>query len=165
MSGASLQEIAEILGHKTLSMVQRYAHLTDAHTSQVVLRMSEKFAMPSKIEPPPLAAPSTDETVVSTAVSAAAVIPPTGPSAPIPANQKQPSDLPTTRPQAALSTPSHQPAGPGQKVAPGAQDNIGQSTKARTPARGQEGKPEVEVIVVRKAILRKAKSGETASVG
>lgn len=43
MSGASLAEIAEILGHKTLSMVQRYAHLSEAHTSKVVERMSNKF--------------------------------------------------------------------------------------------------------------------------
>lgn len=44
MSGASLQEIAEILGHKTLSMVKRYAHLTEQHTAGVVARMAEKFA-------------------------------------------------------------------------------------------------------------------------
>ena len=41
MSGASLAEIAEILGHKTLQMVKRYAHLSDAHTSKVVARMNE----------------------------------------------------------------------------------------------------------------------------
>jgi len=27
MNGASLHEIAAVLGHKTLAMVQRYAHL------------------------------------------------------------------------------------------------------------------------------------------
>lgn len=43
MSGASLNEIAEILGHKTLAMVKRYAHLSDAHTNTVVERMNEKF--------------------------------------------------------------------------------------------------------------------------
>ena len=43
MSGATLTEIAEILGHKTLSMVMRYAHLTEGHTSSVVERMSEKY--------------------------------------------------------------------------------------------------------------------------
>src|SRR5437879_2849656 len=32
MSGASLIEIAEILGHKTLAMVRRYSHFTQAHT-------------------------------------------------------------------------------------------------------------------------------------
>jgi len=43
MSGASLAEIAEILGHKTLQMVQRYAHLSEGHTAGVVERMAEKF--------------------------------------------------------------------------------------------------------------------------
>ncbi|CZR34229.1 Uncharacterised protein [Legionella pneumophila] len=43
MNGASLAEIAEILGHKTLQMVKRYAHLSEAHTSKVVARMNEKI--------------------------------------------------------------------------------------------------------------------------
>jgi site-specific recombinase XerD len=43
MNGATLAEIAEILGHKTLSMVKRYAHLSDAHTASVVARMNEKI--------------------------------------------------------------------------------------------------------------------------
>ena len=41
MNGASLAEIAEVLGHKTLQMVKRYAHLSEAHTSKVVARMNE----------------------------------------------------------------------------------------------------------------------------
>jgi integrase len=40
MTGASLLEIAELLGHKTLAMVKRYAHLTEAHTRSVVERMT-----------------------------------------------------------------------------------------------------------------------------
>ena len=40
MNGASLLEIAEVLGHKTLTMVKRYAHLTEAHTRGVVERMN-----------------------------------------------------------------------------------------------------------------------------
>jgi integrase len=36
MSGASLIEIADILGHKTMQMVKRYSHLSDAHTAAVV---------------------------------------------------------------------------------------------------------------------------------
>jgi site-specific recombinase XerD len=43
MSGATLAEIAEILGHKTLAMVKRYAHLSHSHVSDVVQRMTEKF--------------------------------------------------------------------------------------------------------------------------
>lgn len=40
MNGASIPELAAILGHKTLQMVKRYAHLSDAHTSRVVERMN-----------------------------------------------------------------------------------------------------------------------------
>lgn len=43
MNGASLAEIAEVLGHKTLQMVKRYAHLSEAHTSSVVSRMNERI--------------------------------------------------------------------------------------------------------------------------
>ena len=40
MNGASLHEIAAVLGHKTLAMVQRYAHLSEQHTASVVARMN-----------------------------------------------------------------------------------------------------------------------------
>lgn len=40
MSGATLAEIAEVLGHKTLQMVKRYAHFSEAHTSLIVERMN-----------------------------------------------------------------------------------------------------------------------------
>lgn len=43
MNGASLAEIAEVLGHKTLAMVKRYAHLSEAHTAKVVERMNQKI--------------------------------------------------------------------------------------------------------------------------
>ena len=43
MNGATLAEIAEVLGHKTLQMVKRYAHLTEQHTSRVVERMNKKI--------------------------------------------------------------------------------------------------------------------------
>lgn len=43
MNGATLAEIAEVLGHKTLQMVKRYAHHSDAHTSSVVASMNEKI--------------------------------------------------------------------------------------------------------------------------
>lgn len=43
MNGASLTELSEILGHKTLSMVKRYAHFTDSHTAQVVQSMNRKI--------------------------------------------------------------------------------------------------------------------------
>ncbi len=43
MNGATLAEIAEALGHKTLAMVKRYAHMTEDHTRNVVERMNEKM--------------------------------------------------------------------------------------------------------------------------
>ncbi|MEP2759022.1 MAG: site-specific integrase, partial [Hyphomicrobiales bacterium] len=43
MNGASQIEIAEILGHKTLEMVKRYAHLSEAHTRNIVERMSSEI--------------------------------------------------------------------------------------------------------------------------
>ena len=43
MNGATLAEIAEVLGHKTLQMVKRYSHLTEQHTSRVVERMNKKI--------------------------------------------------------------------------------------------------------------------------
>lgn len=43
MNGATLAEIAEVLGHKTLQMVKRYAHLSEQHTSKVVADMNEKI--------------------------------------------------------------------------------------------------------------------------
>ena len=43
MNGASPNEIADVLGHKTLSMVKRYAHLSNAHKSSVVASMNAKI--------------------------------------------------------------------------------------------------------------------------
>ncbi|MDT8421750.1 MAG: site-specific integrase [Desulfuromonadales bacterium] len=43
MNGATLAEIAEVLGHKTLQMVKRYAHLSESHTSSVVEKMNNKI--------------------------------------------------------------------------------------------------------------------------
>jgi integrase len=43
MNGCSLLEIAAILGHKTLAMVQRYAHLSEVHTHNVLEKMNNKI--------------------------------------------------------------------------------------------------------------------------
>ena len=43
MDGASATDIAEILGHKTLQMVRRYSHLSEAHTKKVVASMNTKM--------------------------------------------------------------------------------------------------------------------------
>ena len=43
MSGATLAEIAAVLGHKTLQMVKRYSHLSDDHVSGVIERMDQRW--------------------------------------------------------------------------------------------------------------------------
>ncbi len=40
MSGASLSDVAAILGHKTLQMVKRYAHLSSDHLAEALNRMN-----------------------------------------------------------------------------------------------------------------------------
>lgn len=40
MNGATLPEIAHILGHKTYDMVKRYAHLSEQHTAKVLDKMT-----------------------------------------------------------------------------------------------------------------------------
>jgi integrase len=43
MNGSTVTDIAAILGHKTLAMVRRYAHLSDSHINSVVEKMSARF--------------------------------------------------------------------------------------------------------------------------
>ncbi|MGH8657351.1 MAG: tyrosine-type recombinase/integrase [Gammaproteobacteria bacterium] len=43
MNGASLAEIAAVLGHRTLEMVKRYSHLSDQHLGDVLTRMNERL--------------------------------------------------------------------------------------------------------------------------
>lgn len=43
MNGATIAEIAEVLGHKTLQMVKRYSHLTEQHTAKVVAKMNKQI--------------------------------------------------------------------------------------------------------------------------
>ena len=43
MNGAGLQEIAAVLGHKTLAMVKRYAHLSHEHVAGVMEDMAGKI--------------------------------------------------------------------------------------------------------------------------
>ncbi len=40
MNGATLPELAALMGHKTLQMVQRYAHLSQSHTARVAERVA-----------------------------------------------------------------------------------------------------------------------------
>lgn len=56
MNGATLAEIAEVLGHKTLQMVKRYTHLSDQHVAGVVERMNKAiFTEPANDNQPPAA--------------------------------------------------------------------------------------------------------------
>ena len=41
-NGASLLEIADTLGHKTLSMVKRYSHLAQSHKVSAIERMAKE---------------------------------------------------------------------------------------------------------------------------
>ena len=43
MSGASLTELSDVLGHKTLQMVKRYAHLSLPHTIKIVAKMNKQM--------------------------------------------------------------------------------------------------------------------------
>lgn len=47
-TGASPVEIAEVLGHRTLQMVKRYAHLPESHVKDLVERVNETIS-PSRI--------------------------------------------------------------------------------------------------------------------
>lgn len=49
MNGANLLDIAEILGHKTLSMVKRYSHLSMKHSFDVQTSMNDKLFASIKI--------------------------------------------------------------------------------------------------------------------
>jgi integrase len=46
MNGATLIELSAILGHRTLQMVQRYSHLSEQHTADVVRKMNERIFEP-----------------------------------------------------------------------------------------------------------------------
>lgn len=43
MSGASLQDIAAVLGHKSLQVTFRYVHLMQSHLGGVLEQMSTQF--------------------------------------------------------------------------------------------------------------------------
>ena len=43
MSGASMLEIAAVLGHKSMAMTKRYSHLSEAHTANVLSNMTAKM--------------------------------------------------------------------------------------------------------------------------
>lgn len=50
MSGASVTDIAEVLGHKTLAMVKRYTHLSDTHTRKIIEQMNATLFANSQLD-------------------------------------------------------------------------------------------------------------------
>ena len=45
MSGVDMLTIADVLGHKTLQMVKRYAHLSDQHKAEALTKLSESLSL------------------------------------------------------------------------------------------------------------------------
>jgi integrase len=43
MSGATLAELSELLGHKSLQMVKRYSHMTTPHAAKIVEKMNREI--------------------------------------------------------------------------------------------------------------------------
>ena len=43
MAGVDMRTVAEILGHKTIQMTQRYAHLSPEHLKDAVAKMNRKI--------------------------------------------------------------------------------------------------------------------------
>jgi integrase len=43
MNGATMADIAGVLGHKTLAMAKRYSHLSESHVAGVLERMNERM--------------------------------------------------------------------------------------------------------------------------
>ncbi|MFZ4100152.1 MAG: tyrosine-type recombinase/integrase [Chlamydiia bacterium] len=52
MQKATTGEIAEILGHKTLQMVKRYAHFSESHSARVVAKMNQHIFGPESGQEP-----------------------------------------------------------------------------------------------------------------
>jgi len=58
MAGASLRDISELLGHKSIHMTMRYAHLMPSHLRGVVDRMQQAFL--GEVVPVPRQSPAND---------------------------------------------------------------------------------------------------------
>jgi site-specific recombinase XerD len=43
MAGVDMRTVAEILGHKTMQMTQRYTHLSPEHLKDAVAKMNHKI--------------------------------------------------------------------------------------------------------------------------
>ncbi|MBK1655236.1 tyrosine-type recombinase/integrase [Allochromatium vinosum] len=51
MSGASLREIGEVLGHRCTQTTRRYAHLAESHTHSKVREMADRLLGQGQVEP------------------------------------------------------------------------------------------------------------------
>ena len=51
MSGSSLRDIAEALGHVKIDQALAYSHLLESHTTSVVAQMHAKFLTPNQEGP------------------------------------------------------------------------------------------------------------------
>jgi integrase len=43
MNGATLAEVGDVLGHKTVQMTKRFAHLADGHSRRIIVSMNERI--------------------------------------------------------------------------------------------------------------------------
>ena len=50
MAGVDIMTVKELLGHKTLAMTLRYAHLAPSHKVRAVEALEENLGMPSTIQ-------------------------------------------------------------------------------------------------------------------
>jgi integrase len=50
--GATLPELQALLGHKTLAMTMRYAHLSPEHLRSAVSRLDDVFTAPAVVPEP-----------------------------------------------------------------------------------------------------------------
>jgi hypothetical protein len=65
MAGATIKEIQELAGHKTITMSARYAHLSPDHKLSVIDRISATATE----QPPEVQRPQKEPTAIRTATS------------------------------------------------------------------------------------------------
>jgi integrase len=66
MAGVDLRTLAELMGHQTIQMTMRYAHLAPSHTLAAVERLVSQSGLPEKS---PLGTPQKKATATRTATT------------------------------------------------------------------------------------------------